>query len=194
MLEKVTRIYGHQDTQRSMEAFRLSPDGKWMTLIAGGGSVNILDAASGQWVAAAKVEGDVADVSWWHNGAGISIASARGEVWEYDVGARSFTGRWRDEGGVSTTTIANGGARWVAVGSLSGIVNVYDRKASFGVGVGAAGTASDPKPVKVLEQLITLVSVLAFSPDAQVLCIASRAKRDALRMGTDPCTPSHCPR
>lgn len=54
---------------------------------------------------------------------------------------------------------------------------------SIGVGVGAAGTASDPKPVNALEQLVTLVTVLAFVLDAKVLSIASRGKRDALRMG-----------
>jgi U3 small nucleolar RNA-associated protein 18 len=150
----------------------------------GRGCVNILDAAAGQWYAVARVEGAVADVSWWSNGLGLTIASKGGEVWEYDVGVQSFTNRWRDEGGVSTTVVANGGARWVAVGSQSGIVNVYDRKTSFGTGhgSGASGTMEDPKPVRVLEQLVTPVSVLAFSPDAQVLCVASRGRKDALRL------------
>ena len=86
-------------------------------MLIGGGPVAILDAASRQRVAEAKVEGDVADVSWWHDGAGISIASARGEVWEYDVGARGFSGRWRDEGGLHHN-------HWPSeVGSLSSIVD-----------------------------------------------------------------------
>lgn len=166
-----------------MEKFSLSPDGKWMGILGSKGTVNILDAQTSQWVAAAKVEGKVQDISWYHDGSGLTIANKGGELWEYNVSKRSFTGRWRDEGGFATTVIANGGSRWVAVGSQSGVVNIYDRRVSFGTGVGAIGTAEDPKPVKTLEQLVTAISVLAFSPDYQVLCMASRGKKDALRMG-----------
>ncbi|KAL0640805.1 U3 snoRNP protein [Maublancomyces gigas] len=181
-IEKVTRIYGHQEEQKSMENFKLSPDGKWMGILGSKGAVNILDAHTSQWVATAKVDGKVQDISWYHDGSGLTIANKGGELWEYNVSRRSFTGRWRDEGGFATTVIANGGSRWVAVGSQSGIVNIYSRKISFGTGVGAIGTAMDPKPVKTLEQLVTAISVLSFSPDYQILCIASRGKKDALRM------------
>lgn len=182
-VEKVSRIYGHQEEQKSMENFKLSPDGRWMGILGSKGTVNILDTKSGQWVAAAEVEGKVQDISWYRDGSGLTIANKGGELWEYDVSKRAFTAKWRDEGGFATTVIANGGNRWVAVGSQSGIVNVYDRRVSFGTGVGAMGTAEDPKPVKALEQLVTAISVLEFSPDNQILCMASRGKKDALRMG-----------
>lgn len=47
MLE-VTRIYGCQEIQKSMEAFRLSLDGKKMAIVVARGSVNSFDAVGGR--------------------------------------------------------------------------------------------------------------------------------------------------
>ena len=40
----------------------------------------------------------------------------------------------------------------------------------------------NPKPVATLDQLTTTISSLQFSPDGQILCMASRAVKDALRL------------
>jgi U3 small nucleolar RNA-associated protein 18 len=40
----------------------------------------------------------------------------------------------------------------------------------------------NPKPLRALDQLTTPISHLTFSPDGQVLCMASRWKKDALRL------------
>jgi len=184
-VEQVTRVYGHEGNQRSMERFDVSPDGKYISFIGSKGTVQILDAVSSQWIATANVEGQVADISWHPNGETLSIANTAGEVYEYSLSTRSISAVWRDEGGVSTTCISNSpaGARFVAVGSASGVVNIYDRRVSFGgKGLGALGTATDPKPVKMVESLVTSISTLEFSRDGQVLCIASRNKKDALRL------------
>ena len=189
-IQKVTRIYGHAEVQRSMETFRISPDGKFMALVASRGFVNVLNATTYQWVCAAKIEGRVADVSWWGDSHGLTIGNKAGGVWEFDVLEEKVVARWQDEGGHATTVVKNGGNRWIAIGSQSGIVNIYDRNRSFGStgsntsnNVLTGGTKENPKPVRVLEQLVTAVSVIEFSPDCQVLAIASRGKKDALRMG-----------
>jgi len=189
-IQKVTRIYGHAEVQRSMETFRISPDGKFMALVASRGFVNVLNATTYQWVCAAKIEGRVADVSWWGDSHGLTIGNKVGGVWEFDVLEEKVVARWQDEGGHATTVVKNGGSRWIAIGSQSGIVNIYDRTRSFGStgnnrsnNVLTGGTKENPKPVRVLEQLVTAVSVIEFSPDCQVLAIASKGKKDALRMG-----------
>ena len=184
-VERVTRVYGHEGNQRSMERFNLSPDGKCISFIGSKGTVQILDAVSSQWIATANVEGLVADISWHPSGETLSIANTAGEVYEYSLPTRSFSAVWRDEGGVSTTCISNSpaSARFVAVGSASGVVNIYDRRVSFsGKGPGALGTATNPKPVKTVESLVTSINTLEFSHDGQVLCIASKIKKDALRL------------
>jgi U3 small nucleolar RNA-associated protein 18 len=45
-----------------------------------------------------------------------------------------------------------------------------------------AGIPAQPSPLRALDQLTTPISHLAFSPDGQVLCMASRWKKDALRL------------
>src|ERR1700749_3241091 len=59
-VEKISRIYGHGDEQRSMERFKPSPDGKNVAFLGttrkGGGVINILSMSTLQWAAQARVE------------------------------------------------------------------------------------------------------------------------------------------
>ncbi|KAK8227477.1 WD40-repeat-containing domain protein [Phyllosticta capitalensis] len=204
-IEKVSRVYGHAHEQRSMERFALSPNGKYMALQGsarkGGGVINILDAHTLQWRCQARVEsrGGIADFAWWANGAGLAIAGKNGEVSEWDVERQCLVGRWMDEGAVGTSVVALGGRsgredwlggdRWVAVGSSSGIVNIYDRRAWLSQAAQTSSASSSngnippaPKPTRVLDHLTTPISHLRFSPDGQLLAMASRWKRDALRL------------
>ena len=203
LVEKITRVYGHQPEQRRMERFKLSPNGTHMALLGtakkGGGVINILDSSTLQWTMQARVEsrGGIADFCWWQNSKGLCIAGKNGEVTEWSAADRSVVARWQDEGAVGTTTIALGGQhefhnsvvgtdRWIATGSSSGIVNVYDRRAWSASPVSATfppgPIPAQPKPTKVLDHLTTPTSHLTFSPDGQVLAMASKWKRDALRL------------
>ncbi|KAL8805096.1 MAG: hypothetical protein Q9182_002186 [Xanthomendoza sp. 2 TL-2023] len=193
-ISKVSRVYGHQNEQRSMERFKMSPCGRWMGLVGsrrrGGGLINILDAHTTQWVAEVQVEskGGIADFDWWGDGDGITAIGKGGEAVEWDGRQNRIVGRWVDEGAVGTTVLAMGGRgsgaealggdRWVAVGSSVGIVNIYDRKHWASGNVPAS-----PKPTRAFDQLTTATSHLAFSPDGQLMLMASRWKRDALRLG-----------
>ena len=177
-----------------MERFKLSPCGRWMGIVGsgrkGGGLVNIMDAVTCQWVAQVRVEGKggVADFEWWGDGEGMVVIGKGGEAVEWSGLDKRVLGRWIDEGAVGTTVMtlggkgtgdkALGGDRWVAVGSQSGVVNIYDRRGWLKTGV-----AEKPNPTRVLDQLTTPVSHLEFSENGQLLVMASRWKRDALKLG-----------
>lgn len=182
-VEKITRLYGHEQTQRSMENFYLSPCGRYLALIGNTGWVNILVTASGQWITGAKVEGVVADIAWHSKGDKLTIATKFGDIWEWDSTTRKLDNHWRDQSGVGITTIALGGNndRWCAVGGANGMVNIYDRKNPV-VSIKPEDGVPILKPQHVLEQLVTTVSTLEFSKDGQMLVVASRATRDALRV------------
>ncbi|RJE25948.1 hypothetical protein PHISCL_01717 [Aspergillus sclerotialis] len=205
---KVDKVNGSRDRkeeQKTMERFKLSPCGRYVGLVGssrkGGGLVNILDSGTAQWIAQVRVDGrgGVADFAWWSDGDGMTVASKNGEISEWDGRLSKVVARWVDEGAVGTTVISLGGQsgrsqfggdRWVAVGSSSGIVNVYDRQewaASYAVQSTAKDRAEsaiprNPKPVRALDQLTTPISHLVFSPDGQLLVMASRWKRDTLRL------------
>ena len=193
-VEKVSRIIGHAELQRSMERFKLSPCGRWMGLVGsgrkGGGTVSILDTNTSQWVAEVRVEGKggVADFEWWGNGEGMLVVGKGGEAVEWSGLGKRIVARWVDEGSIGTTVVGLGGRgegvndlggdRWAVVGSSSGIVNVYDRRNW----ADAERVPQRPKPARVFDQLTTPISHLEISPDGQILCMASRWKRDALRL------------
>jgi U3 small nucleolar RNA-associated protein 18 len=193
-VSKISRpMYGDAKAeQRTMENFKLSPCGRYMGLVGsarkGGGSINVLSTETMQWVCSCRIDsiGGVADFAWWRNGDGFTAVGKNGEVSEYDVESASVVMRWIDEGAVGTTVIALGGDgagklggdRWVAIGSSSGIVNIYDRKELKA----ATSTSARPKAAKSFDQLTTPTSHLVFSVDGQMLVLASRWKRDALRL------------
>ncbi|KAK1998572.1 U3 small nucleolar RNA-associated protein [Colletotrichum falcatum] len=197
-VQKTSQIQGHRLEHKSMERFKLSPCGRYMGLVAstrkGGGIVNIISTESRQWVAAARLDSrhGIADFAWWGSGDGLSVLGRDGSVGEYSVAERKFLAVWHDEGCVGGIVIALGGHqgpeplggdRWVAVGSSSGIANIYDREALVkSSGAGRLGVDERPEPARRFEQLVTPITVLAFSPDGQLLAFGSREAKDALRL------------
>ncbi|KAG6041609.1 hypothetical protein E4U41_003220 [Claviceps citrina] len=198
LVQKTTQINGHQLEHKSMEHFKLSPCGRYMGIIAssrkGGGVINVLSVASMQWIAAARLSSrhGIADFAWWKTGNGMAILGKDGQVGEYSMESKSFIGIWHDDGCVGGIVVALGGHngptalgedRWVAVGSNTGIANIYDRSTLI-----ESPSSEDlaikerPTPTRTFEQLITPITVVTFSPDGQLLAFGSRNKKDALRL------------
>jgi U3 small nucleolar RNA-associated protein 18 len=171
-VEKISRMYGHEQTQRSFENFKLSPKGTFIGLQGNNGWINILSSTTAQWIHGFKIEGTIVDFDWGKEEEFIIAANSIGDVWEFSMKTKQVIRRWKDETGVGITKIKLGGKgdKWCAIGSSSGIVNIYNRLSDV------------KKPVGVLEQLVNTISTLEFNHDGQILCIASRAKKDALRL------------
>ncbi|KAI1333423.1 Indigoidine synthase A like protein-domain-containing protein [Xylariaceae sp. FL0255] len=197
-IQKTNRIQGHNEEQKTWERFRLSPCGRYLGLIAstrkGGGVVNLLNAHTMQWINAARLDsrGGIIDFCWWRTGNGLTILGKGGQVGEYSMVARRFLAVWNDEGSNGGTALALGGSggpellgqdRWVAVGSNSGVTNVYDRHSLIvASNEDEIELKSRPVPTRALMQLTTPITLLTFSPDGQLLAAASRFKKDALKL------------
>ncbi|QBZ56426.1 hypothetical protein PoMZ_01332 [Pyricularia oryzae] len=205
---KVSRIHGHRLEQKSVERFKLSPCGRYMAIVGtdkkGGGLLNIMRVGTMQWIAQARMDGrhGIADFCWWRTGEGMTTLGRDGQVGEWNLEAKRFFGIWRDSGSTGGTVLALGGRdgpselgedRWVAVGSNVGILQVYDRDDLVlrpGVGQEDEVTVKEtPEPTRAFESLTTAISVVTFSPDAQLLAFGSIHKKDALRLAHIPsCT------
>lgn len=176
LVEKVNRLYGHEAHQPTFERFVVSADGRYIAFQGTQGYTNILSADTAQWVAEAKIDGDVADLDWSQER--LLIASRNGHVYEFSMATKQFTSHWCDHGLVAVTKIART-SRWVAVGTESGVVCVYDLHVSVGAGAGGCAVRT---ATATIENLVTAIRTLEFSPDAQVLVVASSVQRDALRL------------
>lgn len=204
-IDKISRMYGHEETQRSFEKFKLahfhnfkSNQSHGIILLQGNnGWINVLNATTGVWMTGCKINGVLADfcidykpVAKNKSQTILIAANTYSEVWEFNLNEEGKVVRkWKDEGGIGVTKIQVGGGtnsdnilttesgnmrpnRWLAIGSESGYVNVYDRKKM----------TESPKAVASLDQITTTISTLTFSPDGQILCMASRAIKDSLRL------------
>jgi WD40 repeat protein len=199
MVQKTTQMAGHRLEHKTMDRFKLSPCGRYMGIIAstrkGGGIINVISVTSMQWIAAARLssQNGIADFAWWSTGNGMTILGRDGQVGEYSMESKTFMGIWHDDGCIGGIVISLGGHggpaalgedRWVAVGSNTGITNIYERSAL----IASLQTDNEvvlkerPTPTKTFEQLVTPITVLAFSPDGQLLAFGSREKKDALRL------------
>lgn len=180
-VEKISRMYGHENTQRSFEHFVVSPTGKYVALRGTNGWANLVSGETGRWLTGFKVEGDVVDFDFARDESYLVMTNSAGEVSEYAVNESVSAGKhhglvlrkWQDEGvGITKLKLGGPNNRWLAIGSNNGLVNIYDRKL----------LEKNPKPFKSVGNLVSSISLLEFSPDGQVLCIASRGVKDALRL------------
>ncbi|KAL5332595.1 WD40-repeat-containing domain protein [Aspergillus crustosus] len=208
-IDKINGSADRREEQKSMEHFKLSPCGRYIGIIGStkkaGGVINIYNTGTSQWIAQVRIDGrgGVADFAWWRNGDGLTATNSNGEVSEWDGQLNRIVTRWKDAGGVGTMVLrlggeipqlsALGGDRWVAIGSNSGIVNIYDRSAwakSYASLVRPSDNDTDistaiprnPEPVRTLDQLVTSINHIEFAPDGQFLAMASETKKDALRL------------
>lgn len=211
-ITKVSRaLQPIKHAQKTTESFKISPCSRYIGFISSSkksSAINILSTTSMQCLSSCYVDsaGGIVDFDWWRDGEGLCVVGKNGEVSEYSVNERRILARWWDEGAVGTTVIACGGSgketRYIAIGSSSGIVNIYDRRGtSFspvlndiktGISNPTPSTAGNlplphsqshrPSPLKSLAHLTTPTSHLLFSPSSQLLIIASRWKKNALRV------------
>lgn len=174
-IEKISRMYGFEKFQKSMEYFKVSLRGTYIALLGSGGYCNVLDGKTGVFVTNYKIEGVIADFDFNESETELVVVNRHGEVWEFGLGDSQSDKRpllrWNDESGVGITKLRIGG-KWLAIGTNTGVVNLYDRLRA----------STSFKPFKVIDNLVTTILTLTFSSDGQLLVIASRGKRDALRV------------
>jgi U3 small nucleolar RNA-associated protein 18 len=165
---------------KAHDGLALSPDGEWLALsVASSGTVLLLAARSKQLVGTYRMNRRGAALAFVGGGL-LASGSKAGEVYLWDVRSQRCACRLHDEGLSDTTALAaDAGGTRLAVGSASGVVNVYDSAALLA----ADGRAP---PLRAVSNLTTASTALAFSHDARLLALASKHKRNALRVAHVP--------
>jgi len=135
-----------------------------------------------QWVNNLKLNGSVRAASYSKDGQNIYSLGDDGEVYIWDVRSNRCIYKHVDDGCIHGTALAvSNDFQYYATGSDSGVVNIYDQKEwqrRF------QGGTSDSliKPIKALMQITTPIDTIKFNVDSQLLAIASRRKKDQLRL------------
>ena len=154
------------------------------------GTVPLVSLRSKQLIGELRMSGSVRAAAFSPDGMQLYAAGGDGKVHLWDVRMRRCVHRFVDEGCVQSSSLAVAPGL-LAAGSKSGVVNVYRRDGVVQAAAAADEGSADVRaprdaqalpPLKELGNLVTTVDTLAFSPDAQMLCMASRMKKDSLKV------------
>ncbi|VDK52754.1 unnamed protein product [Anisakis simplex] len=98
-----------------------------------------------------------------------------GQVFIWDLRKSEQQKMFIDEGTVRGTVVrVNQNEQFIACGSNTGIVNLYE--------MSDVVKNSNPKPIKCFDQLTTSANSVCFSKDSQILAMSSSVKSNALRV------------
>ncbi|CAI2168790.1 11953_t:CDS:10 [Funneliformis geosporum] len=165
-------IFGSED--KSLENFSISPCGKYIVFVGNNGYLTLVSYQTKQWVGKFKMNGSANAVAWSSDGKYLFSVSDDATVYQWDVGERKSVHCFMDEGGYNLKKIAiSSNNNYFAIGSHSGIVNVYD---------GSCLSSTNPKPKKSIMNLTTSIHDMKFNHDTQILGISSHSKREQLKM------------
>lgn len=152
----------HRDV-RSLERF--ANCGHSLAFTANDGRVLLCDAKSGVWKGALKLDGDARALAFIDEHT-LLCATRRAEIYQWDLrSTRQCVARQSDLGASPTSSLAADKDTFTAVGTESGVLNLY-----------SAGLHFD----KALLNLTTSVDSIAVQP--HLLAYASSWTKDALRV------------
>ncbi len=165
-----------------MDLNAFSPRGGLLAVAGRNGNLHLVDwqSGGGQVVGTMKCPGSASGgikSLWWADDGTLATLTADAEVFLWDIGQRKCSRRWKDEGGFrGTSRTMSGCADWLAIGSNTGLVNVYESD-SF-----AKNREGQPNTRKTLGNLTTAISSMTFNHDAQLMAIASKEKKDSMKL------------
>ena len=204
--ERVSGVAAVGVDDKSLESFASSPQG-WageplVALFADSGRIPLVSLRSRQAVATLQMAGTARCGAFGSDGNTLFTGGGDGTVCIWDLRTRRCVDKLVDSGSMGITVLAASprGAHWAAGGAM-GVVNLYrqakhtrldgggalDAPAVSGrsrmiVDVASPAPAVRPQPVKSLGNLTTTVDTLAFSRDGQMMAMATRLSKDALRL------------
>ncbi|KIY64511.1 WD40 repeat-like protein [Cylindrobasidium torrendii FP15055 ss-10] len=177
-----TRFCTDRQKPDNLALTAFSPTGDILASAGRNGNIQLIDWASGGGHAIGTMKcpgtagGGIKSLVWTSDQTLMAL-TGDAEVFLWDVAERRCVRRWQDEGGFRGTGRAMVGSQsWMAIGGNTGIVNVYGQDAF------QADQDATPKPKKAVGNLTTAVSGMSFNHDGQLLAVASKEKKDGMKM------------
>lgn len=169
--EKVQRVNSIRGRgEKSFERSSVTPCGKYIVILGVDGFVLFLSSKTKQLVGQVKLNSTCVSVCYT-NGS-IWTLGRDGDVYRWDLESKQCLYTFKDQGNIKATVIETNG-KYLAIGSISGIVNLYlidSLKTEF------------PEPEKVFMNLTTSVTTIKFHPIQNIMAIASNELKDSMRI------------
>jgi len=184
-IQKIPGIVGRKE--RSLEKFRVSPDGRYIAFIGNDGYVILVDGTSRQWIGNLKMNGSVRALTFTDDAEYILGSGSDGDVYRWHIGSRRCVERFHNEDGTITSSLALS-SNVLAVGAESGVVNIYNERYTSPHSAGQRGgglsftAIAERKPVKSVMNLTTSVDNLCFNHDGQILALSTRRDTNGLKL------------
>ncbi|CAH1233883.1 UTP18 [Branchiostoma lanceolatum] len=170
---KIPKIRGVDNA--SLPRFEISPDGKFLLFLGKNGFMHLLSAKTKECVSSLKMNSDVSAATFSRDSRHLYSVGDAGEVYVWDVGTRDCIHKFVDDGCTHATTISlSHNSKYLATGSQSGVVNIYDAQ--------HAAASSYPKPLKALLNLTTPVTQTCFNHSGEVMAMCSSEVFKAARL------------
>lgn len=163
----------------NMKNFKVSPDNKIIAVCGRFGKIFLLCGTTKELICELKMNGNVNALDFNDSSSKIYSHGSDGEVYIWDVRARSCIHRFIDEGCIDGTSIAiSPNQQLVACGSSSGVVNIYENE--------NVPLNKNCQPVKTFYNLVTSINKVKFNATSEVLAISSDLKDNSVKL-------IHCP-
>lgn len=169
----VPRIRGLEE--KCFQEFQVSADGTYMLLNGTSGYIHLLSMKTKELIGSMKMNGKAIKAAFTADSSKIFSSSSDGEVYVWDVKSRRCLNRFQDDGSLCETSLAlSKNGHFVSCGSSSGVVNIYNYEDCL--------QNTNPKPLKSIMNLVTTTSSQVFSPQTEILAVASHTMDDAVKL------------
>ncbi|VDN60044.1 unnamed protein product [Dracunculus medinensis] len=162
-------------TKMNAGNFALSDDGRYMSVVTRN-EIHIITVSSMEYIAYSVAPRYVISTQFLSSSSNIVYAmTENGEVLFWDIRKAGRLKSFMDEGVIRSTTMRiSRNNQYIACGSNSGIVNIYD--------MSQIHCNQAPRPVRTFNQLTTSIKHLTFNNDSQILAFSSNIKENAIRL------------
>lgn len=210
---RIPRILGREE--KSLESCIVSPSSSssdatnMLAFLGNNGTVILCSNRTKQWIGNLKMEGNVRSACFttsYNNEGGVGaleypellMVGTSGMVYRWDLRTLKCLHKHTDEGSIGSTRIAaqtNG--KQYAVGSTSGIVNIYNTydsiqsttnfntsslSSSVSSSILSPWSTQTITPVYSVNNLTTSIHTLRYNYDNTILAIGSQAVKDSLKL------------
>lgn len=157
-----------------LKKFSVSPDGNYLVFVSRHGYLHLVSARNKELIKTVKVNGHVADVAFRKDGQQFLAAGEEGVVSIFDIRNKRCLHSFMDEGCSHGEALAvSPNNQYIACGSQSGIVNVYDDTCM---------NSRNPSPVKAFKNLQYSTYGLKFNSTSEILAMCSAECDNAVKL------------